>query len=468
MGTTGAKQVVKGRFEVIEEIGEGGFARVYSARETTTGQRVALKVLKDAFQNDKEVIERFRREVFAVASINSPHVVGLKDFGISGDEFFIAMEFVEGPTLRDVIDQHDWSADSVHTIIGQIGAALEAAHEQGIVHRDLKPENVMLVSGPNDTMMVKVLDFGLAKLAELERNLGLAPLTRVGMCFGTPQYMSPELIYGKPVDRSVDVFALGVMAYEMIAGRRPWDGAAPQEVMVAVVKTPLPPITRTHASMSRRLDIINRFFQRVLAKKKDERPTDAAMFFRELSETLYGERRALVVPSMNEASAELSAIQMRLPNRGARSDETQIDMSPAIHEQPSDKTVEFRAVMPREEPRSPTGQNTVIDPSATNRSGRLSAVWIPSIPSSPSLEEPIEERMSAPMPGHLQDGEPTARRGANSVPTSPRNAVSSVETRSIESQPRARSRVWLVVLLGGLVVLMIGAAAVGFIIGSRH
>ena len=466
MGTTGALKLVKGRFEVIEEIGEGGFARVYSAREITTGQRVALKVLKDAFQNDKEVIERFRREVFAVASINSPHVVGLADFGISGDEFFIAMEFVEGPTLRDVIDQHEWSADSVHTIIGQIGAALEAAHAQNIVHRDLKPENVMLVSGPNDTMMVKVLDFGLAKLVELERNLGLAPLTRVGMCFGTPQYMSPELIYGKPVDRSVDVFALGVMAYEMIAGRRPWDGAAPQEVMVAVVKTPLPPIMRTHATMARRLDIINRFFQRALAKKKDERPADAPTFFRELSEAIYGERRPLVLPNMREAAAELSAIHMRMPNR-ARADETQIDMSPAVHESPSDKTVEFRAV-PREERRPEPAPAAVAEPGTSNRSGRLSAVWIPSIPSSPSLEEPLDEDVRAPMPKHMQDGEQTLLRGANSYPTAPRSAVSSVETRAIEAQPRPRSRVWLVALLGGLVVMMIAAAAIGFIIGSRH
>src|SRR5689334_19181914 len=108
----GAQKILRGRFEILEPLGEGGFARVYLARETTTGDRVAVKVLKDGFQNDAEVIERFRREVFAVASINSPHVVGLKDFGISGDEFFIAMEFVEGPTLRDVIEQHEWSADS--------------------------------------------------------------------------------------------------------------------------------------------------------------------------------------------------------------------------------------------------------------------------------------------------------------------------------------------------------------------
>jgi serine/threonine protein kinase len=451
-GTMGsqAQHVLRGRFEVLQEIGEGGFARVYAARETTTGQRVALKVLKDGFQNDKEVIERFRREVFAVASINSQHVVGLKDFGISGDEFFIAMEFVEGPTLRDVIDQHDWSADSVHTIIGQIANALEAAHAQNIVHRDLKPENVMIVSGPNDTMLVKVLDFGLAKLAELERNLGLAPLTRVGMCFGTPQYMSPELIYGKPVDRMVDLFAIAVMAYEMIAGRRPWDGAAPQEVMVAVAKTPLPSITQAHPTLQRRLEPINRFLQRALSKKKDERPVDAGAFFRELSEAIYGTPRPLVVPSVHDATAELSAIHMRLP-KTVRSDETQIDVQPAgrnLDAAGMEKTVEFRAA-PREEPKD-AAATTIVS------KGRLSSVWIPSIPSSPSLEEPIDTT--------LDDSLPVATNKLDrAIETSRTRNLGA--TTAMDAQDQKRSP-WVVIAIGGgLFLMMCVAAVVGFLIG---
>jgi serine/threonine protein kinase len=471
---TGAQHVLRGRFEVLEEIGEGGFARVYSARETTTGQRVALKVLKDGFQNDKEVMERFRREVFAVASINSPHVVGLKDFGISGDEFFIAMEFVEGPTLRDVIDQHDWSADSVHTIIGQVASALEAAHEQTIVHRDLKPENVMIVSGPNDTMLVKVLDFGLAKLADLERNLGLAPLTRVGMCFGTPQYMSPELIYGKPVDRSVDLFALGVMTYEMIAGRRPWDGSQPQEVMVAVVKTPLQPILSTHPSMARRLDHINRFLARALAKKKDERPPDAAEFLGELSEAIYGERRQVTTPAFRDAPAELSAIHTRLPANRPRADETQIDMNPATRmDMSAEKTVEFQAIPRHERPERPVtpqpdgAADTVIN--QTGRSGRLSSVWIPSIPSSPSLEEPLEP-LEPPTPSHLSNDhtETTKRRGSNGFGAQVTAPSMPIDTQSYPVAQKPRSRWVVFALVGGLVILMVVAAAVGFLIGRGH
>src|SRR5215467_12210338 len=108
------------RFEIQKELGEGGFARVFLAREKTTQRRVALKVLKDAYLSDKEVVERFRREVFAVASIASPHVVGMHDFGISGDEIYIAMEFVEGPTLRDLLYDRTWTAPEIHVVVGQI------------------------------------------------------------------------------------------------------------------------------------------------------------------------------------------------------------------------------------------------------------------------------------------------------------------------------------------------------------
>lgn len=144
------------RFQITREIGEGGFARVYEGKEPASGRRVAIKVLKDDYLRDTEILERFRREVFAVASIDSPHVVKMYDFGISGDEVFIAMEFVEGPTLRELIYERTWRTEEVHLVIGQIAQALAAAHRQQIVHRDLKPENVMLVAAPNGSRVVKV------------------------------------------------------------------------------------------------------------------------------------------------------------------------------------------------------------------------------------------------------------------------------------------------------------------------
>jgi len=311
---------LKGRFEIMEQIGEGGFASVFRARESTTGKIVALKLLKDAYLKDQEVVERFRREVFAVASINSPYVVKMHDFGISGDEVFIAMEYVEGPTLREVMHERPWSPNDIHTIVGQIAQALAAAHRQNIVHRDLKPENVILVGSGGQGMIhrqVKVLDFGLAKLAELERKLELEPLTRAGMCFGTPQYMSPEQIQGKNIDGSADVYALGVIAYEMIAGLLPWDGSDSREILLSVIKQPAPRIVRARAQV-KRLDELNRFLQRALAKDKKDRPRDAADYFKEFEVALLGERRPAARPkgkldAKDEVFASVFAASIELP-----------------------------------------------------------------------------------------------------------------------------------------------------------
>jgi serine/threonine-protein kinase len=275
------------RFEVKESMGEGGFARVFHASELATGRDVALKVLKSGFLANPEVVERFQREVFAVASISSPNIVAMYDFGFTGEEVFIAMEFVGGATLRELIAPNRFTAEEVASIIGQIAAALAAAHKQNVVHRDLKPENVKLVRH-DGTWLVKVLDFGMAKLLELEQKLELEPITRAGVCFGTPQYMAPEQIRGVGADEGVDLFALGVMAYELVGGARPWDGNDPYEVMRQVVNTAPPLLTRSVASPDR-LPGLNRFFRHALAKNRCERPADATAFARELRLALLGD-----------------------------------------------------------------------------------------------------------------------------------------------------------------------------------
>ena len=260
-----------------------------------------------------------------MASINSPHVVGMHDFGISGDEVYIAMEFVEGPTLRDLIYERSWTAQEVHLVIGQIAQALAAAHRQDIVHRDLKPENVMMVPGKGGSRTVKVLDFGLAKLAELERKLELEPLTRAGMCFGTPQYMAPELIQGKPFDKTVDLYALGVITFEMVAGFLPWDGSDPRQVLMAVVKNPPPHVSQAHPSMAR-MPEVDAFLQRVLSKDKSKRPPDAATMFRELEQALFGDQKppkvASQVPKEDAAFASVWAASLELDRAD---DATEID-----------------------------------------------------------------------------------------------------------------------------------------------
>jgi serine/threonine-protein kinase len=332
-GDAGASKKLHDRFEILDEIGEGGFARVYRAKDGAQGGRtVAVKVLKDAYLGDREIVERFRREVFAVASISSPHVVAMHDFGISGDEVYIAMEFVEGPTLRDVIYEHQWTASEVHLVIGQIAQALAAAHRQNIVHRDLKPENVMLVPAPSGTRHVKVLDFGLAKLAELERKLELEPITRVGMCFGTPQYMAPELIQGRKFDKSIDLYALAVIAYEMLTHRLPWDGTDGREVLLSVVKNAAPKLGKLHSSMESRTDELNKFLQRALSKDPARRPADAAEFFHEFEQALFvgkPPRVASQVPMEEAVFASVWAASLTIDLRDTDVDDTLVDLGPA-------------------------------------------------------------------------------------------------------------------------------------------
>ncbi len=294
------------QFEILSELGEGAFARVYRAREKSSGKEAALKVLKEGLAGDAEVIERFRREVFAVSSIDSPHVIKLFDFGMSGPDVFIAMEYVHGPTLRELLRLRPWSAEAVRVVVGQIAQALSAAHAQGIVHRDLKPENVMLVRGARGRQ-VKVLDFGLAKLVKAESNQVLEPITQAGMCFGTPQYMSPEQMKGRPASQSADLFALAVMAYEMISGRLPWDGVDSREVFRAVINTPPPPLGDVHPSLAPQRVALDRFFADALAKKPEARPPDASAFFAMFELALFGRPRHTGPVFSAIISAELAA-----------------------------------------------------------------------------------------------------------------------------------------------------------------
>jgi serine/threonine protein kinase len=460
---------LRGRFEILEQVGEGGFASVFRAKETTTGKIVAVKLLKDAYLKDQEVVERFRREVFAVASINSPYVVKMHDFGISGAEVFIAMEYVEGPTLREVMHERPWSANDIHVIVGQIAQALAAAHRQNIVHRDLKPENVILVGDAEKLQrQVKVLDFGLAKLAELERKLELEPLTRAGMCFGTPQYMSPEQIQGKPIDGAADVYALGVIAYEMIAGLLPWDGSDSREILLSVIKSPPPKIVRARAQV-KRVDELNRFLLRALAKDKKDRTRDAAEFFREFEIALLGPQRPPArskskLDARDEVFASVFAASIDLPiaTGGGDFDDTRVE------------------TLPGEFPIEPTlGGSAMGTLSGVRRRRRMKSAWMESVgidtseisgvgdpredPSGPFAHATTMPHHSprrnkipsdqAPLPP-LDFARPRGRRDSITVNVPP------LERRPV----RAGVPAWVV---AAMLLLVVVAAAIGFWVGRR-
>jgi len=208
-----------GRYQIIREIGRGAAAVVYEAQDTQLGRAVALKVLTVGANlmgaARREAIERFYREARAASKLSHPNIAQIYDVGQDGGRHYIAMELCQGVTLRDILRFEGRISEArVKAIALQILNALEAAHAAGIIHRDIKPENIVV--GQNDR--IKLTDFGIAKV------LSDATMTQTGMMLGTPAYMSPEQVLGKSVDARSDLFSLGVVLYECLSGRKPFEG----------------------------------------------------------------------------------------------------------------------------------------------------------------------------------------------------------------------------------------------------
>lgn len=221
--------VIADRYRVDAVLDQGAMGRVYSGTHIAMRKRVAIKVLRPELTRVPEVMERFAREARAAAHISHPHVAGATDFGELGNgAVFLVLEFVEGTTLRSVIEHGPLPLRRALPIIKQIASALQAANALSIVHRDLKPENVMLVKSETGEDFVKVLDFGVAKVPIDFTGNPATPsgkgtqITKAGMVFGTPDYMAVEQALGQDVDGRADLYSLGVIAYELITGRRPF------------------------------------------------------------------------------------------------------------------------------------------------------------------------------------------------------------------------------------------------------
>src|SRR5262245_50037352 len=244
-----------GAYELIEVIGAGGMGVVYRARDLKLQRDVALKVLPEAVALDPDRIARFRREATVLAALNHPNIGAIYGLEDSGDVHALVLELVDGPTLADRIAQGPIPVDEALPISEQIAEALEAAHEQGIIHRDLKPANIKV--RPDGT--VKVLDFGLAKALEPAGSviaLSQSPTitspakTRLGVILGTAAYMSPEQARGKPVDRRADIWAFGCVLYEMLTGKRLFEGDTTSDTIASVL-TKDPDWNRTPAQARR-------------------------------------------------------------------------------------------------------------------------------------------------------------------------------------------------------------------------
>ena len=268
--------VVADRYQVQALIGRGGMGAVYRAEHVHMKKVMALKILHPAMSLNAEVVARFEREAVAAGRLRHPGIVTATDFGDLGDgSFYLALEFVDGKSLSDVLAKTGaLDEERAMGIAYQMTLALSAAHAEGIIHRDLKPDNVMLVRTDDEEDFVKVLDFGIAKMQSEE---GVPQgLTRAGLVFGTPEYMSPEQAMGHDADGRSDIYAVGVILYEMLAGRSPFHADTVTAMLTAQITEPPPPL----ASVSPPLAAL---VVRLLEKEPQKRPTTAD----EVSESLF-------------------------------------------------------------------------------------------------------------------------------------------------------------------------------------
>jgi eukaryotic-like serine/threonine-protein kinase len=237
-----AGTVVAGRYRVERLLGTGGMGAVYRAEHVHMRKTVALKVLHRELASVNEVVARFEREAIAAARIEHPNVVAASDFGkLEDGSFYLALEYVDGKSLRQLLAEGPLPTERVVEIARQTALALSAAHAADIVHRDLKPDNVMLLPEADGSSRVKVLDFGIARVS-VPNAPDATHLTRVGVVMGTVAYMSPEQATGQAVDGRSDLYALGVMMYEMIAGRQPFEAELPAQVLARQLVEPPPPL----------------------------------------------------------------------------------------------------------------------------------------------------------------------------------------------------------------------------------
>jgi serine/threonine protein kinase len=229
------------RYRILRVIGEGGMGVVYEALHVLIEKHVAIKVLRDTFTGRADVVERFRQEAKSASKIGHPNIVDVSDFGETpSGQSYIVMEMLIGEDLADVLArERSLSPARSVRIAYQIARALHATHKKSIVHRDLKPENIYLVERDGAQDVVKIVDFGVAKMSDVEVRPGRR-LTRTGMLFGTPEYMSPEQALGKPFDHRVDIYALGAILFELVAGRVPFIGENFMEILAHHGHTPLP------------------------------------------------------------------------------------------------------------------------------------------------------------------------------------------------------------------------------------
>jgi eukaryotic-like serine/threonine-protein kinase len=278
-----------GRYRIVRKLGTGGMANVYLAEDEVLGRRVAIKILNDRHAGDDQFVERFRREAKNAASLSHPNIVSIYDRGEAEGTYYIAMEYLDGRSLKELIVAR--GPAPVHVAIDyarQILAAIRFAHRHGIVHRDIKPHNVLVDAEGR----LKVTDFGIARA-------GTSQMTEAGSIIGTAQYLSPEQAKGAPVDQTSDLYSVGVVLYELLTGVVPFSGDTPVEIAMKHLSAPPEPPSVKRAEIPRELDLV---VLRALAKDPADRYQSAEEMDADLARVARG---AAVSPATEEAATAI-------------------------------------------------------------------------------------------------------------------------------------------------------------------
>ncbi len=263
-------QTLAGKYVIEKRIGSGAMGNIYKATHLDLGKPMVVKVLHEHLVSDDSQVKRFRREAKAASLLNHPNVVQVYDFGhTSSGLAYIVMEFIEGDDIRKILfNEGKISQQRTIDISAQVFSALAEAHAAGIIHRDIKPENIMVSMAITGEDVVKVLDFGIAKLQDMAAGGSLAFKTATGTVFGTPEYMSPEQITGKDLDHRTDLYSYGITMFEMLTGNLPFEGEGLLEIATQQLRKPMPSIREQCPEVSEELE---QFVAKLLAKSPDDR-----------------------------------------------------------------------------------------------------------------------------------------------------------------------------------------------------
>jgi serine/threonine protein kinase len=326
-------RTIEGKYRIDSSIGAGGMGAVYRSTRLLIGDEVAIKILHAERVVDPHASERFRREAQAAARLKHPNAVSIYDFGVSSDGLqYLVMELIEGKSLREVTRQQGpLDASLAAEVTSQVCAALDDAHRQHIVHRDIKPDNIILNSSAAG-LRVKVLDFGIAKL----RDDTASHLTQTGSVMGTPHYMSPEQCLGEELDDRADIYSVGVVLFEMLCGRVPFNAPISTAVVVQHVNQPPPPLRTINPSISSQMEAA---VLHALEKRREARPQTAIAFAREVTAAVSGsavdyEKQwtgGVPQPLVDKSTDDERTVEKRLPLSAFDSPKSAKEMAPTVH-----------------------------------------------------------------------------------------------------------------------------------------